>query len=316
MQMTKRLLWLALLTLTATSLAACTKSINYVDPAGPRYAGCPADTIAPPVVEISEGLRVATFNIKHAREIDQAIELLLTDPDLSTVDLLFLQEMDAPGCERIAGALCMHYVYYPASVHPQSGHDFGNAILARWPIEDDRKIILPHLANYTNSQRIAVTGTITPDGPPVRLYSVHFATPFGVGPQGRRDQVEAVLADALAFPGPSIIAGDFNKHSMGEPFEEAGFEWPTKHLGRTVLFWDVDHIVTRGLEMKDSGTAGIVKDNHDASDHKPVWAVVQLEGWQTFSATSIPCTVVRTSAGVMSKMSSSLPDTTTPPFCP
>ncbi len=272
----KRRAWLTALVLATVSFAACTRSINYSDPLGPRYADRPEGTAVDTAAVAIDGLHIVTFNIKHAREIDLAIELLSTSPPLREVDLLFLQEMDAPGCERIADTLGMHYVYYPAVIHSSTGHDFGNAILSRWPIEDDAKIILPHLAHLTHSQRIAVAGTVTVDGTAVRLYCVHFATPLGVGPGGRREQAETVVADALDHGGPVIVAGDFNKHSMGKPFEEAGFLWPTRDLGDTVRFFGVDHILMRGLARWDSTSAGIVEENLDVSDHKPVWALLRL----------------------------------------
>jgi protein tyrosine phosphatase (PTP) superfamily phosphohydrolase (DUF442 family) len=158
-------------------------------------------------------------------------------------------------------------------LHPKHGRDFGNAILSRWPIEEDRKIILPHLARIGRSQRIAVAGTVTIRGEPVRVYSMHLALPLQVGPGGRREQAEAIIADAQSAPGRVIVAGDLNWQGVGEAFERAGFAWPTRKLGRTMKIFDVDHIFLRGFRAARTPPVGRVADNRGASDHRPVWGV-------------------------------------------
>ena len=54
--------------------------------------------------------------------------------------------MDEPGARAFADSLGFGYVYFPATLHPVTGRDFGNAVLSRFPIEDERKIVLPFLA--------------------------------------------------------------------------------------------------------------------------------------------------------------------------
>ena len=108
------------------ALAACARAKNYEDPNGPRYAG-----EASPRPGARGAVRVVTFNVRYALAVDKAIEALREDEDLRSADLVMLQEMDAPGVERIARALGMSWVYYPAAVHPGGGKDFGNAVLVR-----------------------------------------------------------------------------------------------------------------------------------------------------------------------------------------
>jgi endonuclease/exonuclease/phosphatase family metal-dependent hydrolase len=153
-------------------LASCAHIHNYTDPSGPHFAG---SFPSPPDSE--PALRVVTFNIEHARHIDGAIALLQEDPDLRGADVLFLQEMDAPGTRRIAEALDLNYTYCPAIVNDST--DFGNAILSRWPIRDEKKVILPHHAHFVGSQRIAVAGTVDIEGTPVRLRRSHRAAGHG-----------------------------------------------------------------------------------------------------------------------------------------
>src|SRR5260370_42537525 len=98
-----------------------------------------------------------------------------------------LQEMDAPATQRIAAAMGMAYVYYPAGVHPRTHRDFGNAILSRWPITADQKLLLPHLGRLRHGQRIATVASIQAATSTVRLYDLRRGPPTGVGSAERRD---------------------------------------------------------------------------------------------------------------------------------
>jgi endonuclease/exonuclease/phosphatase family metal-dependent hydrolase len=252
------------------------RTYNYQSPFGPRYAGV-APT-GPPAIPRSGALaiRVVTFNVQFARRVDQAIALLRASAALRNADIIALQEMDAPGTRRIAAALSMSYVYYPASVSPQTGRDFGNAILSRWPIVADQKIVLPHLARFWGSERIATAATILVSGVALRVYSAHLETPMEIGPGSRRDQARAILADAAAYP-LVIVSGDMNSRGIGKEFRAAGFLWPTKHNPITHLVFNWDHIFFKGLAAADSGGVGVVRDPFGASDHRPVWAMALLQ---------------------------------------
>jgi endonuclease/exonuclease/phosphatase family metal-dependent hydrolase len=257
---------LALASLIA--LAACATAVNY--PAeGPRFSG------VAPMAAPQTTLRIVTFNTHFARKVEEQIELFRSDPELSQADVVVLQEMDDANVARIAEALGLNYVYYPATLHPKSKANFGNAILARWPIEDDRKILLPHIAGTTKEQREAVVGTLRIGRQAIRVYAVHFGTLFEIGFGGQEEQARAVVADADTSSIPVIIAGDLNSPRTGQVFEQGGFAWPTKSLGRTYAYFDFDHIFLRGPGLEWS-SAGIVRDTLGTSDHRPVWAKVTV----------------------------------------
>jgi endonuclease/exonuclease/phosphatase (EEP) superfamily protein YafD len=82
-----------------------------------------------------------------------------------------------------------------------------------------------------------------------------------------------ILADAERTPGPVVVAGDFNSHGVGSLFEERAYCWPTKHVGHSVRGFSYDHIFARGL-CTPPLLAGVARDVRDASDHRPVWAVL------------------------------------------
>ncbi|MGH7646156.1 MAG: endonuclease/exonuclease/phosphatase family protein [Gemmatimonadales bacterium] len=248
--------------------AACATALNYGGAAGPRYAG--ADFLAPAAG--SDTIRVVTFNLKYSVRVNDAIGLLRTDAALRGADVVLLQEMDEPGVRAAADSLRMSWVYYPASRHPRTGRDFGNAVLARWPIVDDRKIVLPHLARFRRSQRAAVGATVLVGDLPVRVYSVHLATVIGNGPTERREQLAAVLDDAASYPAV-VVAGDFNSETVPAYAADRGYAWPSRSLPHTNAWWTFDHVLLRGLALARDGSIG-VSDAAGASDHKPVWAVL------------------------------------------
>ncbi|MEJ2502611.1 MAG: endonuclease/exonuclease/phosphatase family protein [Gemmatimonadota bacterium] len=249
--------------------SGCHVVTNYPDPVGPRYAGTVRDASPP-----EDTLVVVTFNVEHGERVLRAIEALRADSVTREADIVLLQEMDAAGTRRVAEALAMDWVYYPAR-EGRDGDDVGNAVLSRWPIVEDEKLVLPHLAVFGGSQRIATAATVRIGGSTLRVYSVHLATPVNLTPGKREDQLHAVLEDAAAYP-RVVIGGDLNSHGLGHGAVERGYAWPTRDGPATVFLFRWDHILHRGLQSPPEA-AGTVLDNRGASDHRPVWARVALD---------------------------------------
>lgn len=268
-------------TFLLAAVSGCRAVVNYQDPFWPRYAGAPAPATRAAGTATLKGktreLRVVTYNVQWARHIDRAINVLTHREQLTDADIVVLQEMDPEGTRRIADALGMQWVYYPSAIHPKRGLDFGNAVLSRWPIVDDRKVILPHIAGMRHAQRIATAATVLVDSTPVRIYSAHLGTPSDIRPSKRRDQARTIVADAANYP-LVIVAGDMNSHGIGKEFVADGFSWPTEHNGFTTAFFNWDHVFLKGFAAPptDRKFAGIVRDTLRTSDHDPVWAVAQL----------------------------------------
>ena len=266
---------------------ACASAVNYLDPSGPRYV-YPREAPAAGGDPSGTPLRVVSFNIAYGIEIDRAIEVLRGTGPLRDPDILALQEMDAPGTERIAKALGMNAVYFPSGVHPKHRRDFGCAILSPWPLEEQRKLLLPHGARGTGLRRAAVSAVVVRGSERIRAYSVHLPSPLAVSGGSRREELRVLAADAAAADGPVVIAGDFNSHDKVEELAKAGFHWLTRDLGHTTraqlfglgLFGlSYDHVLARGLTLTPgAGAMGIGADNRGASDHKPVWAVLAGDG--------------------------------------
>lgn len=244
------------------------------DQAGPRFTGGHSRPGRP----VATALRIVTFNVKFSRYIDRALQLFEKSQALQDLDLLALQEMDEAGVEKIARRLGLNYVYYPAVVHSAYGKNFGNALLSPWRILEDQKIFLPHSGQIEKMQRIAVAATFKIGKWKLRAYSLHLGTALEVLPRQRKHQVEAVLADAEKFSGPIIMVGDMNARGIGRFLERQGYFWATKSLRRTISLFAWDHIFIRNFEGSPRGEVGVVKDNRQASDHKPVWMVLRLDG--------------------------------------
>jgi endonuclease/exonuclease/phosphatase family metal-dependent hydrolase len=267
-------------------LAGCARSINYTDPAGPRFAGtsdvepvaawtgphveAAAASVALARVPTPDSLRVVTFNVKYAQQTELAIELLQTSPELRKADIVMLQEMNEDAAAETAAALGMNYVYYPAVLHPVPKKNFGNALLSRWPITDDEKLILPSRSMSRGGQRAAVVATVLVGSERVRVYAVHLSTILEVWFTGQTYQIQALLESAKGYD-RVIMAGDMNSHdNVGALFTDAGYFWPSRNTGPTThKLFAVDHVFARGFTV---GGSGAVKDNLGASDHLPVWA--------------------------------------------
>ena len=252
-------------------VGSCAPATNLLSLTGPRFEGRHAPRTAP-AAPADSLIRVVTFNIRFAREIDRAIEVL-QDDSLRGADILALQEMDETGAERIARALGYDYVFYPAVIRPTSGRYFGPAVLSRWPIERSWKVILPH-AGWTRGQRRTATAAVLRfRNTRVLAYAVHLETPVQISDAERRDQALALLDDAAAWRGPVVIAGDFNSEGIGLLLARKGYVWLTRRVGPSVAWFSWDHVFVRGLVPARPRSAGVMPDVRGASDHRPVWAV-------------------------------------------
>ena len=257
-----------LLAAAAVVLAGCRTGLNYPADQVPWYEGGPARSEA--VSTGNDTLLIVAFNVRYAQRIDLAITLLRDESDLRRADVILLNEMDERGTRRIADALAMFYVYYPAVLHTRTGRDFGNAVLSRWPIIDHDRLELPHVARFQRTQRVATAATIRVGSADVRAYATHLGTFFEIGPGARQEQLRTILDDAERFT-YAIIGGDMNDTRIGPTAWQHGFTWPTQYGPRTTLFGRLDHIFLKNLPVPDSGASGTVRDTNGASDHSPVW---------------------------------------------
>lgn len=124
-----------------------------------------------------------------------------------------------------------------------------------------------------------------PEGQAITVWIVHTSKePHGYFNQVR--EVEGIVADVKATPGPKIVAGDFNTTPGTVPYrilaralknahQEAGwgfgFTYPTpaRRLGRITSFLRIDHI---WYSDEFYALKARTLDDHGGSDHRPVTA--------------------------------------------
>jgi endonuclease/exonuclease/phosphatase family metal-dependent hydrolase len=258
--------------LFAGLLAGCGVGRNYLEPAGPRYGGAPTDTTLP---QIPDTIRIVSFNIEFAYRVDSALAVLRSEPALARPDILLLQEMDADATARVARALGMWYVFYPATFHFRTRRDFGNAVLSRWPIVADEKLMLPNRSRYSNTLRTATAATLRIGTRLVRAYSTHLGTYADVDAEARAEQLRAVIADGARFD-HVVIAGDMNQPGIGQVARAAGYLWPNQDAPRTSILGRLDHVYLKGFVTLDENGAGTISNVRGASDHLPVWVSAKL----------------------------------------
>ena len=252
---------------------------NYIHSCKPRYASLDTATHR---TRPKGTIKVITYNIKFSKNTRQALKLLAGHQDLGNAGIICLQEMDRQGVEFIANALKYNFVYYPAILHPRNNKDFGNAILSKWPIVNDRKIILPN-PGTGKLQRIAVSATLLINNTKVTVFCVHMK--MFVRAHQRHIPIGRIIDSIEPSIKHSIIAGDFNTFSKSnclailKPFKEADFQLATDAIGWTYKYWyllnkrsTLDHIFTRGMSVVNTGKV----INRVPSDHIPVWGELKI----------------------------------------
>jgi endonuclease/exonuclease/phosphatase family metal-dependent hydrolase len=221
--------------------------------------------------------KVVSWNIKFSREIETALAELEQVAELRDADIMLLQEMDEYGVETIAGTRGYNFVYFPASVHCRTGRNFGNAILAKWPIGDAGKLLLPHMSPRTGEIRIATRATVIVGGHELLTYSVHTET-FALSSRQRQEQFRTLVEDiAQREQRYVLVGGDFNTlqarevRRLEEKFARVNLERTSAGAGPTLkagfMSFSFDHIFTRGMKTMVGG----VWRETEASDHYPLW---------------------------------------------
>lgn len=232
-------------------------------------------------------IRVVSWNIKLGLEVDRAIEVLSTQPELKVADLILLQEMDDVGPARIADALGMQSNYRAGFTVAKTGKPFGNAILVRGSIGELEIFNLPHKALIYGQHRIGVMAPVTIEprtGPSLDLLacSVH-AEVSTLSHRKQLVQYRQIADRVISTDVPVIVGGDFNTASA------RSIEGLVKNMSRVGLRrvlpagqstfsrfgrpFELDHVFSAGFEAVDGGVCSA----HGASDHKPVWVTLRCQ---------------------------------------
>jgi len=233
----------------------------------------------------TDKITIVSFNIEKSREIDLAILELNLNIHTKDSDIILLQEMDEEGVIQIAEFFKLNYIYYPFSRELKTQSNFGNAILSRYKIKAEEKLILPHYSQK-NRLRAVTKCSITINNKSLLLYSIHQST-VSLKKSKRADQLETVLSDINTERenyNQVIVGGDFNTlfkkdlKSTITLFEELGFKFATENIGHTsaALFNIVkpknDHIFTKSGKVINSGKL----QDSKSSDHLPIFIELKI----------------------------------------
>jgi len=246
-------------------------------------------------VQQPDELRVVSYNIKHGRGNDTVVDLERTAAVIRAQrpDVVGLQEVDdraersgkVSQAERLGQLLGMHHAF--GRFMPFQGGAYGMAILTRQPIVSATSVQLPE----GNEPRIALAVQIRlADGRPglrqgfggqaITIVNVHFDWV-------RDDRFRFAQADALTkyldgLNAPYILLGDFNdlpesrtlalfKSRTGEARkpDTDRFTFPATTPAREIDF--IFFAPPSGWRAREVR----VIDERDASDHRPVLAVLE-----------------------------------------
>jgi endonuclease/exonuclease/phosphatase family metal-dependent hydrolase len=241
-------------------------------------------------------LRVAAYNIKHGRGMDDQVDLARIAAVLERLDadVITLQEVD-DRTERTGRvdqvrvlAEMIGYEGFHGPHRPYQGGFYGNAVLTRLPVRAQRTHAIPPASGSALAVHEVVVDVppSSADGDPIRVsvVSVHLAG----SPDERMAQAESVTRTFEGADHPVVLAGDFNGRpddtvvrrlakawTVGAKEGDSG-TYPAPRPDR-----EIDFVMWREAA---SGRAGatltliehVVLDEPLASDHRPLLAVFEV----------------------------------------
>ncbi|HET8735366.1 MAG TPA: endonuclease/exonuclease/phosphatase family protein [Pricia sp.] len=237
-----------------------------------------------------KSIRVMAYNIHHANPPSQPdsidISAIVRTIKAQDPDLVALQEIDVdtersgPGnqAERIADSLGMN-VFFRKSID-FGGGEYGVAILSRFPISDETVHRLPTKTGTNGEKRVLATVKVTLPGDQfIRFGSTHLDSQKE--DTNRLLQIKEIRRIASQDDLPMIIAGDFNAPPGSEVVRilDQGFQRTCNPCQPTI---PVDH-PEKAIDFIAFRPANAFKiishevvDEHYASDHLPIMAVLGL----------------------------------------
>lgn len=235
--------------------------------------------------QLARDLRVVSYNIKHGRGTDEAVDLDRTAAVLRALapDIVGLQEVDngakrsgrVAQAEYLGRALGLHDVFGPFM--PFQGGEYGMAILSRYPVVMTTRILLPE----GNEPRIALAADIRlPDGDIITIVNVHFDW---VRDDGFRHAQASALRERLdRLETPYILLGDFNDTPGSRTlnlFQSRATE-AVKPADDRFTFSstspdrEIDFVFFAPASLFETREVRVI-DEPVASDHRPVLAVLR-----------------------------------------
>ena len=240
-------------------------------------------------------LVVASLNLAKETNADTIVRELRTATGVRDASILFTQEVvreketEPSVADEVARRLGWRYEF----AAPDGGRsESGVAIFSRLPLKDVRiRPLKPQNLIFRSRKRILIAATTdTPLGP-VRVINAHLDT--RINPAERLAQLSPALDESAAFPGPTILGGDWNTNDMQwvsnvvpVPFpgwqasrvrvlmQSRGFHTPfqTRRATFDHMGMQLDWLYTNRLREVSSGIEPM-----EFSDHHAVWVQYTTE---------------------------------------
>jgi len=239
--------------------------------------------VGPKAVPAQTTLRIAAYNIRHGRGMDDRVDLTRIARVLRSLDadVIALQEVDknterTGSVDQVARlAELLEYRGFHGAHRPFQGGEYGNAILTRLPV----LAVATHPIPEAAGSRLAVH-EVQVAGPrgPVSVVSVHLAG----APEERHAQADSLTKVFLDSDRAVVIAGDFNSRRGDRVMERIRRDWrilekegdpdtfPSDAPDREIDF--VAMLGTDSFELVEH----VVVDEGVASDHRPILAVFRV----------------------------------------
>ena len=244
----------------------------------------------PMVGDCQATLRVAAYNIKHGRGMDDQVDLDRIAHVLQQLDadVITLQEVDnrterTGGIDQVAVlAELLGYQGFHGAHRPYQGGEYGNAVLTRLSIDGVRTRRIPPASG--SQLTVHEVELLLPDSArtarplKISVVSVHLAG----SPEERLAQADSVTDFFATADHPVILAGDFNGRPDGPVLRRLRRDWhilekngdpntfPSPEPDREIDFVMVSP--GSGLELLEHR----VIDEPLASDHRPILAVLRV----------------------------------------
>jgi endonuclease/exonuclease/phosphatase family metal-dependent hydrolase len=264
-------------------LLGCTLLVLFIFSCGPAKKGSTsADKVAKQKkTKLANQIKVAAYNVEFsknatAEEIGQALKPY--DFDI----VCFAEAPDGDWTKNVGLAMGLSHVVigkYPTAAHK----DKYKSILSKTPLYDFEEIwMMDRMHTVTKAKTLI-------DGREVAIYSLHF--PFGIGAGAKMEHfanyLKGVQADEI-----SLALGDYNFTTSSpdyKMFTDAGLRPSWVDLGIDVSRLDtwnaidrskiegvIDHIMYN--PSKVAALEGqIIEMKKPLSDHKPVWALLEIK---------------------------------------
>lgn len=239
-------------------------------------------------------VRIAAYNVEYSKnatavEIGEALKPY-------NFDVVCFSEAPGNDWTRIVGKT-MGLEHVVVGKYSTAGHeDKFKTIVSRTPLFDFEEVLMADTLHTATKAKTIINNT------EIAIYAVHF--PFGWRDQAHIDETTnkiVTFAEYLKSKQEnecSIIAGDFNfipsntdqKNQYHELFKRMGFDLAWIELGIDCTHENtfdalvpkdqgngevIDHVMYNPIEMK-ALDGGIIEMEKPLSDHKPVWALLQI----------------------------------------